>query len=83
MVLVVGAGGYGITRGLIADSESACGPPADGFNIIQREVTTGERSQLWLGEYEWPSEEPGTSGIITYPDSSKQGVFTPDRKSVV
>jgi len=38
LVLVLGAGGYGITRGFWSGTKS-CGPPTDGFNIVQFETT--------------------------------------------
>ena len=74
LVLVLGAGGYGITRGLMSSSTSPCDPHTEGFNIIQVEGTAlshlgGPSGHLFrqVG-YEWPPVEPRSLSGEIYAD---------------
>ena len=64
-VLVLGAGGYGIARGLTSDADNNVAPPPRGFRIIPQghgdfswdvavpdsPVPKGTRPRIWIVEY--------------------------------
>jgi len=70
LAIVLGAGGYGITGGLLSSSTFPRDRPTDGFNIIRVEGTAlsrlGEPSGHLFGQggYEWPQGAGKTSAEI-------------------